>query len=87
MHSLRLLSLLLLCSFSFGITFASFSAEDFLVQFHTQEAGLSSSEKIAYYKKVISNLTLLAIRYRDDKEQSALYTSLKAYVSSQLQDQ
>lgn len=69
-----------------GTTFALFSAEDFMDQFQNQQTSLSLSEKKSYYTKVIQNLSLLAFRNRFDEEQYQLYTSLKSYVTTQMEN-
>lgn len=68
----------------FGVSFAVFSADDFIAQFQSQQTKFSLQEKIIYDKKVLANLTLLALRNRNDTSQFTLYTSLKEYVSAQL---
>jgi len=81
-------SLLMFCMFCllFGITTADFSADTFITQFQNKQSTLSLTEKKTYYKKVIGNLHLLAIKNRTDAQQSAFYTSLKDYVGTQLQN-
>lgn len=84
MRSFRYLGIFVFCFLFFAPTFALFSVDDFIMQFQTQQAKLSSSEKQTYYKKVLNNLNLLAFRNRDDAEQVKLYTELKNYVSAQI---
>ena len=83
MRSIRSLLVLCLLSLFLWTTFAVFTADSFIAQFQAQQASLSTAEKKIYYKKVLSNLSLLAIRNRDDAQQLALYTSLKDYVNAQ----
>ena len=85
MRSLRYLFVLCVFSLFLAPTFAIFSVDDFIMQFQTQQAKLSSLEKQAYYKKVLNNLSLLALRNRDDAEQVKLYTELQNYVSAQIE--
>lgn len=86
MRFFRGISLLFLACLFLGTTFALFSADDFIAQFTLQQATLSPSEKKVYYKKVLANLNLLAIRNRSDDEQIQLYDWLKAYVNAQMQN-
>ena len=84
MRSLRMLLFMFLVPLMFGVSFAVFSADDFIAQFQSQQTKFSLQEKIIYDKKVLANLTLLALRNRNDTSQFTLYTSLKEYVSAQL---
>jgi hypothetical protein len=86
MRSLRYIGVFVFCFLFIGTTFALFSVDDFIMQFQTQQAKLSSSEKQTYYKKVLNNLNLLAFRNRDDAEQVKLYTELQNYVSAQIEN-
>jgi hypothetical protein len=86
MRSFRYLGIFVFCFLFFAPTFALFSVDDFIMQFQTQQANLSSSEKQTYYKKVLNNLNLLAFRNRDDAEQVKLYTELHNYVSAQIEN-
>ena len=85
MFSFRSLFLFLIVSLFLGSVFADFSATDFISQFQTKQATLSSSEKKTYYVQVYNNLSLLAIRNRNDIAQSKIFESLKTYVKSQMQ--
>lgn len=69
---------------SLGFSWASFSYNDFVAQFTKASAGLSLTQKKTYYTKIYNNLSLLAIRNREDSTQYTLYTSLKTYIYSQL---
>jgi len=85
MHSIRSLLLVGILSLFLWTTFAVFTADSFIAQFQAQQATLSTTEKKVYYKKVLSNLSLLAIKNRTDISQVTLYTSLKDYVNTQIQ--
>ena len=85
MRFFRYLFMFFIFSLFLGTTFALFSVDDFIMQFQTQQANLSFSEKQAYYKKVLNNLNLLAVRNRDDADQVKLYTELQNYVSAQIE--
>lgn len=67
-------------------TVSAFSLDDFIVQFQSASTNLSLAGEKAYYLKVYNNMSLLALRNHDNAEQSALYTSLKDYVYTQLQN-
>lgn len=84
MRSIRLLFLVGILSLLLWTTFAVFTADSFIAQFQSASANLSPIEKKVYYKKVLSNLSLLAIRNRNDAAQFALYASLKEYVNAQM---
>ena len=73
-----------LCSLLIGVSRAAFSYNDFVAQFTKASVGLSLTQKKTYYTKIYNNLSLLAIRNREDSTAYALYTSLKTYISSQL---
>jgi hypothetical protein len=85
MRSLRSLLLVWISCLLLWNASAAFSTEDFITQFQIQQTKLSLSEKKSYYLQVYNKLSLLAIRNRNNAEQSALYVSLKAYVQSQIQ--
>ncbi len=85
MSSIRLLLLVSIFSLFLWTTFAVFTADSFIAQFQSQQATLSTTEKKVYYKKVLNNLSVLAIKNRTDIEQVRLYTSLKDYVNTQIQ--
>lgn len=84
MRWLRYLSIAFAFCLFLGTTFALFSADTFIAQLQNASATLSLSDKKAYYLKVYNNLSLLAIRNRNDADQFALYTSLKNYVHTQI---
>lgn len=86
MRLIRYMLLVLFCSLFLWITWATFSYDDFVVQFQSTSTNLSITEKKAYYLKVYNNLSLLAIRNRNDTQQFTLYTSLKDYVNTQLKN-
>lgn len=73
-----------LCSLLIGVSRAAFSYNDFVAQFTKASVGLSLTQKKTYYTKIYNNLSLLAIRNREDSTQYTLYTSLKTYIYSQL---
>lgn len=73
-----------LCSCFFGLTFAVFSPQEFITTFTAQQSRLSSWEQKTYARKVYSNISLLAIRYRDDPEQYKTYMELKSYMRDYL---
>ena len=83
---LRLFFLLVGFTLLLGVSFATFSFDDFVSSFQAQQMSLSSGEKEPYYKKVLANLNLLALRNRKDKELKSFYTSLINYVTLQLQN-
>ena len=85
---MRLFRLLILFSavfFFLWASFALFSADTFIAEFQSKAATLSPVDKKIYYKQVLSSITLLAIRNRNDVDQAKLYESLKSYVSDQIQ--
>ena len=84
MRWFRFLFVISLSSLFFGLSFATFSVDDFIVQFQTKQATLSPSDKKAYCLQVYHNLTLLAIKNRSDIQQFTLYTLLKNYIDGQL---
>ncbi len=71
------------CLFA-GITFATFSQEDFVTQFDSIAATLSPSEQRAYYLKLYNSMSLLALRNRTNTGQYQLYTSFKDYIKSKI---
>lgn len=73
-----------LCSLLIGVSRAAFSYNDFVAQFTKASVGMSLPQKKTYYTKIYNNLSLLAIRNREDSTQYTLYTSLKTYIYSQL---
>ncbi len=84
MRSVRLVLVCIVCCLFLWTTWALFSADTFIAQFQAKQATLSLSEKKTYYLQVYNNLSLLAIRNRNDADQFALYTSLKDYVHTQI---
>jgi len=81
----RLLLSCILCLFV-GTSFAAFSVDSFIADFQSKQAMLSLAEKKAYYLQVYNNLSLLAIRNRSDAEQLKIFTTLKDYINTQIQN-
>lgn len=77
---------MLVCIFSIFLwtAFASFTAEDFIAGFQKQATTLSLAQKKTYYLHVYNNLSLLAVKNRNNAEQLKLFTSLKTYVTAQI---
>lgn len=86
MRLLRFFLLFLGSTLLLGTTFATFSFDDFVTNFQSQQASLSLGEKQSYSKKVLANLNILTLRNRKDKEQKDFYTSLISYVTLQLEN-
>ena len=84
MRWFRFLCIISVLFLFFGLSFAAFSVNDFITQFQTKQATLSSTDKKTYYLQVYHNLTLLAMKNRSDIQQFTLYTSLKNYIYDQL---
>lgn len=86
MRSIRSLLLFFILSLYLGTSFAAFSADSFITSFQAKQATLSLAEKKPYYLQVYNNLTLLAIKNRNDAEQANLYAFLKEYILSQIKN-
>lgn len=56
-----------------GAGFAGFSSEAFITGFESQEATLAATQKKSYYKKILANLSILAIRYRNDSQDAVVF--------------
>lgn len=84
MSSIRSLLVLWILCLLWWVSYAAFSADTFITQFHAQETNLSLSEKQTYYSNVYDNLSSLAIKNCTDTQQYNLYTSLKDYVHDQI---
>lgn len=84
MSSIRSLLVLWILCLLWWFTYAAFSADTFIAQFHAQEINLSSVEKQTYYSNVYTTLSSLALKSCWDAEQYNLYTSLKEYVQDQI---
>lgn len=86
MSSIRVF-LLVCMSLSFlWISFAAFSAEDFITQFQSQQAKIPTAAKKSYYQKTYNTLSLLAIRNRNDVEQVKIYNALREYIKIQIKN-
>lgn len=86
MGSLRSLLLFFVLCLFLGTSFAALSRDDFITVFETQEAPLSPTQRETYYKKVLTNLSLLISKNRDDEDQLAVFNWLKDYVATKLQN-